>query len=110
MAATAFELRRQERARPGGVPFGEIQVERWDAPLVRLPDRDAVRDYLIARFVPPEVATDAAGRITTPATITKRGALIQARKAGSARGQDSPDRAPPPSAIRQGHGAVSTRT
>jgi hypothetical protein len=25
--------------------------ERWDAPLVRLPDRDAVRDYLIAPFV-----------------------------------------------------------
>jgi hypothetical protein len=31
--------------------FGQVQVERWDAPLVRLPDRDAVRDYLIARFV-----------------------------------------------------------
>jgi SAM-dependent methyltransferase len=70
--------------------FEEIQVERWDAPLVRLPDRDAVRDYLIARFVPPEVATDAAGRITTPATITKRGALIRARKAGSARGAGFP--------------------
>ena len=61
--------------------FEEVQVERWDAPLVRLPDRDAVRDYLIARFVPPEVATDAAGQIITPATITKRGALICARKA-----------------------------
>ena len=66
--------------------FEEIQVERWDAPLVRLPDRDAVRDYLIARFVPPE----AAGRITTPATITKRGALIQARKAGRSRGARIP--------------------
>jgi hypothetical protein len=31
--------------------FGQVQVERWDASLVRLPDRDAVRDYLIARFV-----------------------------------------------------------
>ena len=31
--------------------FEEVQVERWDAPLVRLPDRDAVRDYLIAPFV-----------------------------------------------------------
>jgi hypothetical protein len=31
--------------------FGQVQVERWDAPLVRLPDRDAVRDYLIAPFV-----------------------------------------------------------
>ena len=61
--------------------FEEIQVECWDAPLVRLPDRDAVRDYLIARFVPPEVATDAAGQVTTPATITKRGGLVLARKA-----------------------------
>jgi hypothetical protein len=41
--------------------FEHMQVERWDAPLVRLPDRAAVRDYLIARFVPPEVASDAAG-------------------------------------------------
>ncbi len=31
--------------------FGQVQVERWDAPLVRLPDRDAARDYLIAPFV-----------------------------------------------------------
>jgi hypothetical protein len=31
--------------------FGQVQVERWNAPLVRLPDRDAPRDYLIARFV-----------------------------------------------------------
>lgn len=30
---------------------GQVQVERWDAPLVRLPDRNAVRDYLIAPFV-----------------------------------------------------------
>jgi hypothetical protein len=31
--------------------FGEVQVQRWDAPLVRLPDRAAVRDCLVARFV-----------------------------------------------------------
>jgi allophanate hydrolase subunit 2 len=31
--------------------FGQVQVERWGGPLVRLPDRDAVGDYLIARFV-----------------------------------------------------------
>jgi hypothetical protein len=42
--------------------FGQVQVERWDAPLLRLPDRDAVRDYLIARFVPPTHAVAAAGR------------------------------------------------
>ena len=60
--------------------FGQVQVHRWDAPLVMLPDRGAVRDYLIARFVPSEVAGAAAEQVTTPATITKRGALIYARK------------------------------
>jgi SAM-dependent methyltransferase len=60
--------------------FGQVQVERWDAPLVRLPDRAAVRDYLIARFVPHQAAATAAEQVTTPATITKRGALIYARK------------------------------
>jgi SAM-dependent methyltransferase len=60
--------------------FGQVHVERWDAPLVRLPDRDAVRDYLIARFLAPEVAVAAAERVTTPVTITKRGAVIHARK------------------------------
>jgi SAM-dependent methyltransferase len=60
--------------------FGQVQVEPWDAPLVRLPDRDAIRDYLIARFVAPEAAVAAAKRVTTPVTITKRGAVIQARK------------------------------
>jgi SAM-dependent methyltransferase len=63
-----------------GTVFDQVQVQRWDAPLVRLPDRGAVRDYLLARFVPAEVATVAAERVTTPATITKRGALIRARK------------------------------
>jgi SAM-dependent methyltransferase len=60
--------------------FTEVSVERWDAPLIRLPDRDAVRDYLIARFVAPEDATAAAGRVPTPIDITKRGALIRARR------------------------------
>jgi SAM-dependent methyltransferase len=54
-------------------------VERWDAPLVRLPDRAAVRDYLIARFVAPEAAA-AAEQVATPITVTKRGAVLLARK------------------------------
>ena len=58
--------------------FGQAQVERWDAPLVRLPDRDAVRDYLVARFVLPEDAAAAAERVAAPVAITKRGALIYA--------------------------------
>jgi hypothetical protein len=60
--------------------FGQVEVERWDAPLVRLPDRDAVRDYLIARFVGPGDAAAAAERVATPVAITKRGALIHARR------------------------------
>jgi SAM-dependent methyltransferase len=60
--------------------FGTAEAERWDAPLITLPDRDAVRDYLIARFVPPEQAAAFAAKITTPATITKRGTFIRATK------------------------------
>ena len=60
--------------------FGQVEVQLWDAPLVRLPDRDAVRDYLLARFVPPEVAVAAAGQVVTPVAITKRGAVVSARK------------------------------
>ena len=40
----------------------------------------AVRDYLIARFVVPEVAAAAAQQVATPVTVTKRGAVIHARK------------------------------
>ena len=47
---------------------------------MRLPDRDAVRDYLVARFVLPEDAAAAAEGVTTPVAITKRGALIYARR------------------------------
>jgi hypothetical protein len=60
--------------------FGQVRVERWDAPLVRLPDTDAVRDYLIARFVAPEVAAAGAKRVTTPLAVTKRGVVIYARE------------------------------
>jgi SAM-dependent methyltransferase len=60
--------------------FGQVHVERWDGPLLRLPDRDAVRDYLVARFVPAEDASAGARRVATPVTLTKRGAVIYARK------------------------------
>jgi SAM-dependent methyltransferase len=60
--------------------FDQVRVQRWDAPLLRLPDRDAVRDYLVARFVAPEVAAAAAGRVATPIAVTKRGAVIYAHK------------------------------
>jgi len=60
--------------------FGEVQVARWDAPLLRLPDEDAVRDYLIARFVGPDDAAARAAQVRTPITLTKRGAVLRARR------------------------------
>jgi SAM-dependent methyltransferase len=60
--------------------FGAAEIERWDAPLITLPDHDAVRDYLIARLVPPDDAAASAAKVSAPATITKRGAFILARK------------------------------
>jgi len=59
--------------------FGAVEVRRWDAPLVTLPDPQALRDFLVARFVDPPTAADAARAARTPLTITKRGALVLAR-------------------------------
>ena len=61
--------------------FEDVQVHEWDAPLLTLPDRDAVRGYLEVRFVPGEAAAEAAGRVATPITLTKRGALVVGRRA-----------------------------
>jgi len=60
--------------------FGEVEVERWDAPLLELPEREAVRDYLVGKGVPPEQARLAAESVETPLRVTKRGALLFARK------------------------------
>jgi SAM-dependent methyltransferase len=68
--------------------FGRVSVDAWDAPLIELPDRNAVRDFLIARFVPPGEAAAAARRVDAPLAVTKRGALVLGWK-GSA-GQGTP--------------------
>ncbi len=64
--------------------FGHARVERWDAPLVTLPDVDTLRDYLVARFVAPDEAAARAEAIAAscgwPLPITKRGALIIAHR------------------------------
>ncbi|MFV2216103.1 class I SAM-dependent methyltransferase [Actinomadura sp. LOL_016] len=65
--------------------FGEVEVERWDAPLITLPHRAAVRDYLIARQVARADADEAAARVPTPRPVTKRGALVVARRRDLAR-------------------------
>ncbi|MDN5856585.1 MAG: methyltransferase domain-containing protein, partial [Actinomycetia bacterium] len=40
--------------------FTDVLVLPWDAPLVTLPDRDALAAYLRARFVPPRRASELA--------------------------------------------------
>jgi SAM-dependent methyltransferase len=60
--------------------FGEVEVDAWDAPLVRLPDRATVADYLVARYLPREEAESAAQGIEVPIEITKRGAVVYARR------------------------------
>lgn len=59
--------------------FDRVEVRRWDAPMVQLPDPPAVRDYLVARLMPPAEAEISARWVEVPMTVTKRGALILAR-------------------------------
>ena len=61
--------------------FGHIEVQRWDAPLTCLPDGEKLRDYLLARHASEELARWAMETLETPLTLTKRGALVCARKA-----------------------------
>jgi len=60
--------------------FEEVEVDAWDGPFVHLPDQTAVRDYLVGRFMPPDEAAAAANQVTTPLDVTKRGALVFARR------------------------------
>ncbi len=59
-----------------GEVFDRVQVRPWDARLVTLPDQAAVCDYLTARFVPRDRAVVLAWRVSTPARVIKRGALV----------------------------------
>lgn len=58
-----------------------IEVEWWNAPFVSLPDREAVRDYLVGRCIDPDVADEVANEVDIPLAVTKRGCLVWARKA-----------------------------
>ena len=60
--------------------FGEVEVRPWDAPLLRLPSREAVRDYLLGKGVGPDRAGTLAARVEVPLSVTKRGALVFGRK------------------------------
>jgi hypothetical protein len=63
-----------------GERFHDLEVERWDAPLLRLPSRTDVRDYLVGKGVAPDLASAAAEGIEVPLEVTKRGALVFARR------------------------------
>jgi SAM-dependent methyltransferase len=60
--------------------FGTVEAQRWDAPLITLPDHEAVRDYLIARNALPAQIAAAAKQVSPPLTLTKRGTFVYGRK------------------------------
>jgi SAM-dependent methyltransferase len=59
--------------------FSDVEVERWDAPLLGLPSGEAVRDYLVGKGVEPARARAAAASAEVPMSVTKRGALAFGR-------------------------------
>lgn len=62
------------------VLFSDIQIEPWDAPLLELPTKAAVRDYLIGKGAGQAAADAGADGVKVPLLVTKRGALGFARK------------------------------
>jgi SAM-dependent methyltransferase len=56
--------------------LADVQVDRWDAPMTHLPDRDAVLRYCRSHSLHP----DAADRVTPPVWLTKRGCIVYASK------------------------------
>jgi SAM-dependent methyltransferase len=63
-----------------GERFADVEVDGWDASLVELPNRRAVRDYLIGKGSDPDRARAAAEIADVPLRVTKRGAVAFARK------------------------------
>ena len=74
--ATTFDG--EEAAEIVSEVFGSdhIEVERWDAPMVRLDDRDEITAYARSHLIPP----GAVERVKPPVTLTKRGCLVWARR------------------------------
>ena len=59
-----------------GQYFQNVEVERWDAPLVHLPDEEALKLYLRGRRLDLRTIQIALEQLQTPLTLTKRGALF----------------------------------
>jgi SAM-dependent methyltransferase len=64
-----------------GQVFDVVDIQRWDAPVVRIPDRAGLALYLRGRGLAEDRAHVAARHLDTPMTITKRGMIGWARKA-----------------------------
>ncbi len=65
-----------------GSVFDEIEIDAWDGPYVHLPNREALALFLRGRRLSPSAAERALHTIDTPLTLTKRGAIVYARKQG----------------------------
>jgi SAM-dependent methyltransferase len=63
-----------------GEVFGAVEVDAWDGPYVRLPDRQAVASYLRGRGIDAETAADVVAAVDVPLAVTKRGCVVFARK------------------------------
>ena len=63
-----------------GQVFDAVDIQRWDTPVVCIPDRDGLVLYLRGRGLTEERARFAADSLDTPMTITKRGMVSWARK------------------------------
>jgi SAM-dependent methyltransferase len=64
-----------------GEKLADVEIERWDAPMLTLPTTRSIRDYLVGKGLDAEGADAWAAATDPPLTVTKRGALAYARKA-----------------------------
>ena len=74
--STTFDGEEAEEIVAGVFGAPHTEVERWDAPLVRLGDRDEIAAYARSHLIPP----DAVETVEPPVTLTKRGCLVWARR------------------------------
>ncbi len=74
--ATTFDAEEAAEIVASAFRADALEVERWDAPLLELPDRDAVARYAKGHSLPAEVPD----RVEPPVTLTKRGVLVIASR------------------------------
>ena len=59
---------------PLSIGASHTEVERWDAPLVHLMDRDEIAAYARSHLIPPQAVEE----VEPPVTLTQRGCLVGA--------------------------------